>query len=73
MPHVIVKMRAGRSDQLKASLAQAVTHAVTAALGVSEDSVSVAIEDVQASDWRSQVYVPDNLGKAETLFKKPGY
>jgi 4-oxalocrotonate tautomerase len=73
MPHVIVKLRAGRSDHQKTTLAQAVTDAVTSALGSAEDSVSVAIEDVQPSDWRSQVYEADILGKPGTLFKKPGY
>jgi 4-oxalocrotonate tautomerase len=73
MPHVIVKLRAGRSDEQKRALAQAVTDAVMSALGSTEDSVSVAIEDIQPSDWRSQVYEPDILGKPEALFKKPGY
>jgi 4-oxalocrotonate tautomerase len=73
MPHVIVKLRAGRSDHQKRALAQAVTYAISSALGSAEDSVSVANEDVQPSDWRSQIYEPDILGKPGTLIKKPGY
>jgi 4-oxalocrotonate tautomerase len=73
MPHVIVKLRTGRSDEQKRILAKAVTDAVMSALGSADDSVSVAIEDVQPSNWRSQVYEPDIVGKPETLFKKPGY
>ena len=73
MPHVIVKMLPGRSDQLKAKLAQEMTKAVTSTLNLREDSVSVAIEDVQEKDWTEQVYKPDILGKSATIYKKPGY
>jgi 4-oxalocrotonate tautomerase len=73
MPHVIVKMHSGRSEQLKAKLAQAVTKAVTSTLNLGEDSVSVALEDVAPSDWTEQVYKPDIIGKSATIYKKPGY
>jgi 4-oxalocrotonate tautomerase len=73
MPHVIVKMQAGRTEQQKAKLAQEVTRAVISALGCKEDSVSVGIEDVAPSDWTALVYQPDILGKAETIYKKPNY
>ena len=73
MPHVIVKMHVGRTDEQKLKLAQEVTRAVMAALGSAESSVSVAVEDVQPSEWRARVYEPDILGKPDTLYKKPGY
>jgi 4-oxalocrotonate tautomerase len=73
MPHVIVKMLPGRSEQLKAKLAQEMTKAVTSTLNLGEDSVSVAIEDVREKDWTEQVYNPDIVGKAATIYKKPGY
>ena len=73
MPHVIVKMLPGRSEQLKAKLAQEMTKAVTSTLNLGEDSVSVAIEDVREKDWTEQVYNPDIVGRAATIYKKPGY
>jgi len=73
MPHVIVKMLPGRSEQLKAKLAQEMTKAVTSTLNLREDSVSVAIEDVQEKDWTEQVYKTDIIGKPATIYKKPGY
>ena len=73
MPHVIVKMHSGRSEQLKARLAQEVTKAVTSTLNLSEDSVSVALEDIAPSDWTEQVYKPDIAGKPKAIYKKPGY
>jgi 4-oxalocrotonate tautomerase len=73
MPHVIVKMYSGRSEQLKARLAEEITNAVTSTLKLGEDSVSVALEDVQPKDWTERVFKPDIVGKPETIYKKPGY
>jgi 4-oxalocrotonate tautomerase len=73
MPHVIVKMHSGRPEQLKAKLAEEVTKAVTSTLKLGEDSVSVALEDVEPKDWTERVFKPDILGKPETIYKKPGY
>jgi 4-oxalocrotonate tautomerase len=73
MPHVIVKLYAGRSEQQKRRLAEAVTSAVTATLGCGEESVSVAIEDVSPERWADAVYKPDILGNGDKIYKKPGY
>jgi 4-oxalocrotonate tautomerase len=73
MPHIIVKLYSGRSEQQKALLADAVTRAVMNALKLGEESVSVAIEDVKPKDWAERVFRPDILGKPETIYKKPGY
>jgi len=50
-----------------------VTRAIMASAGCSEEAVSVAIEDVAPSDWTETVYKPDIMGKADALYKKPGY
>lgn len=73
MPHVIVKLYSGRSEQQKAAVAEEVTKAVIAALGCAGKSVSVAIEDVEPQDWAERVYKPDILEKPQTIYKKPGY
>lgn len=73
MPHVIVKLYSGRSEQQKALLADAVTRAVMDTLKLGEESVSVAIEDVKPKDWAERVFRPDILGKPETIYKRPGY
>lgn len=73
MPHVIIKMYAGRSDEQKRALAEAVTRAVMAGAGCAERSVSVSIEDVRPDDWAEAVYRPDIAAKPDQLFKKPGY
>lgn len=73
MPHVIVKLYAGRSEQQKARLAAEVTKAVIAGIGSTEDAISVSIEDVEPNDWTETVYKPDIAAKPDTLYKKPGY
>jgi 4-oxalocrotonate tautomerase len=73
MPHVIVKLYAGRSKQQKANLAEAITKAVMTTLNQAEDAVSVAVEDVAPKDWTEKVYKPDILGKPDTIYKQPGY
>ena len=73
MPHVIVKLWPGKSEQQKQRLAQAITDDVMKVLRYGEESVSVALEEVDADDWGEKVYEPDIVRKAETLYKKPGY
>jgi 4-oxalocrotonate tautomerase len=73
MPHVIVKLWPGKSEQQKRRLAQAITDDVMKVLRYGEESVSVAFEEVDANDWGQKVYEPDIVRKADTLYKKPGY
>ena len=73
MPHVIVKLYSGKSERQKQDLAQAVTQAVMSALNYGEESISVGIEDVEPKNWTKQVYKPDIIAKAETIYKQPGY
>ena len=73
MPHAIVKMFAGRTDEQKQKLAEAVTKAIMATAGVGEESVSVAIVDVAQEDWMETVYKPDILNGPGKLYKRPGY
>jgi len=73
MPHVIVKMYKGRSDDVKRKLAQKIMDQVTAIAGCEEKVVSVAIEEFDPADWPEKVYQPDILEKKGDLVIKPGY
>jgi 4-oxalocrotonate tautomerase len=73
MPHVIVKLWPGKSEQQKSQLAEAITQDVMNVLHYGEESVSVAFEEIGAQDWAEKVFKPDILNKAATLYKKPGY
>jgi 4-oxalocrotonate tautomerase len=73
MPHVSVKIYPGRSEQQKIRLAEQIVKDVVALIECGEESVSVAIEEIQPRDWPETVYKPDILGNWEKLYKKPGY
>ena len=73
MPHVIVKLWPGKSEQQKKKLAEEVTKTIMSTLNYGEESVSVGIEEVKPQDWTDQVYKPDILGKREIIYKEPGY
>ena len=73
MPHVVVKLWPGKSEQQKARLSEAIVKDVMNVLNYGEASVSVAIEEVKPEDWAEKVYKPDIQNKWEELFKKPGY
>ena len=69
MPHVIVKLWPGPSEDQKARLAAAITRDVVTVLGLGEESVSVAVEEVEPGDWADRVYRPDVAAKPEQLYK----
>ena len=73
MPHVIVKLWPGKTEQQKTRLAEAISKNVMEILHYGEESVSVGFEEVKAEDWAKNVYRPDVKGKWNTLYKKPGY
>ena len=73
MPHVIIKLARGRSDEQKTMLAEAVTKAVMEGARVPETAVSVAIEDIEPDRWTEDVYGPDIQGHRDQLYKQPGY
>ena len=73
MPHVIVKLWPGKSEQQKKKLANEITKAVMTTLHYGEESVSIAMEEVKAGDWMEKVYEPDIRSKPDTIYKKPGY
>jgi 4-oxalocrotonate tautomerase len=73
MPHVIVKMYAGKSEQQKKAIAEGIAKVLMETTHCSEAAVSVAIEEYAAEDWTAAVYQPDIVAKPDTLYKKPGY
>lgn len=73
MPHVIVKLWPGKTEQQKTQLAEQITKDVMSTLGYGEESVSVALEEVGPREWKEKVYEPDILANADKLYKKPGY
>jgi len=73
MPHVIIKMYAGRTEEQKKKLVKSITDSIIKIADADDKYVSIAIEDVSPEDWAEKVYRPDILEKQNTLYKKPGY
>lgn len=73
MPHVVVKLIPGSSEEQKNQLAESIVKDVMRILDRKEAVISVALEEVDPNDWTDKVYVPDIQGKWNTLYKKPGY
>ena len=73
MPHVIVKLWPGKSEEQKIRLAERIIRDVTAVFHYGEESVSIAMEEIEPEDWAEKVYKPDIANNREKLYKKPGY
>lgn len=73
MPHVVVKLAPGSSEEQKNRLAEVIVQDLIAILGKEEKNISVALEEVDPKDWTEKVYRPEIQGKWQTLYKKPGY
>jgi 4-oxalocrotonate tautomerase len=73
MPHIIVKLYTGKSDQQKKNLTEKIVKSVVEATDCKEATVSVAIEEFAPHDWAEKVYRPDILEGQATLLKEPGY
>jgi 4-oxalocrotonate tautomerase len=73
MPHIVVKLATGRSEEQKILLSEKIVKDVVSILNCGEEAVSVAFEEIEPQDWAEKVYKPEIQCKWETLYKKPGY
>ena len=73
MPHVDIKCFPRElSDDQKTALAADITEVLIRHLSTKDRSVSVALNQVQESDWQ-QVWDNEIAPQMDTLIKKPGY
>ncbi len=73
MPHVIVKLWPGKTEQQEDRLAQKITKDVMDVFDYGEESVSVGFEEISSKDWKQKVYKPDIEDNWDKLYKRPGY
>lgn len=73
MPHAIIKLWTGRTEEQKNLLAERITKVITETVDVEEKCVSVVIEEVDQKEWYKEVYVKDIKNKEKVLYKTPGY
>ena len=73
MPHIVVKLWPGSSEEQKQKLADEIVKAGADILGKGDAYFSVGIEEVESADWAEQVYNPEIIGRWDNLYRKPGY
>ena len=73
MPHIVVKLYPGCTEEQKENLASLITRDVMSALNKPEGSVSIAMEEVSPDDWAEKVFRPEILEYRGKLYQKPGY
>ena len=56
MPHVDINMFAGRDDETKKRVAEAVFDAMLKELGCQPSHLSVAIHDIDPAEWNEKVH-----------------
>ncbi len=73
MPHVEIKCFPGRTEEVKSKCALEVSKVVAETLGCNESAVSVAIKEIEQSDWKEKVWNPQIVEEEKYLYKTPGY
>jgi 4-oxalocrotonate tautomerase len=69
MPHIIVKLYPGRSEESKRSLAQKINQAVVESLDIPDDVISIAVEEIAKESWDEKVRRVDILPKQKSIYK----
>lgn len=74
MPHIDIKyFPKNLTDNEKIALSDEICHVLKKHLGVSDNSLSVAMTEVSPERWKQDVYEPLIKPALVQLIKKPGY
>lgn len=73
MPHIEVKCYPGRTEEQKKRCAEKIAEVVADTLGCSITSVSVAIKEIPAAEWKEKVWDVSIVPAKDCLYIKPGY
>ena len=68
MPHIVVKLWPGHSEEEKTAMAREVVESAAKALNAQPDWFTVGVEEVAPEDWDETVVRPEIQGKAHTLY-----
>lgn len=71
MPHILVKLYPGRSEQMKMDFSRKLVECTSEVLNAPIGAISVSIEEVPPDRWEETVVKPEMLDKPETLYIKP--
>jgi 4-oxalocrotonate tautomerase len=73
MPHIVVKMYPGVSEEQKEKIAQEITKIMMQGADKPEAAISIAITEVAEDVWMEEVYEKEIKPNMDKLYKKPGY
>ncbi len=72
MPHIIVKMYKGRTEETKMNIANILADALSEKGGIDRSAISVAIEDIPKEKWKEEV-CDKEFKDNDNLYIKPEY
>lgn len=70
MPHIVVKMYPGRSQEVKEDFAKKVQQLTVEEFGCQPGHVSVSVEDIKPENWKEEVV---NQIREEDLIIEPNF
>lgn len=73
MPHVVVKLYPGLTEESKTKIAQEITKVINVNAEKPEEYISVDIKEVPEDVWMKEVYDAEIKPNFDHLYKKPGY
>ena len=73
MPHIIVKLYPGRSDEMKKDFANQVAELAKDVLGAGVEHTSVAFYEVDKEDWQETVVEAEIKPNMDKLYKDSIY
>lgn len=73
MPHVVVKMYKGRTEEQKQALTEAISKTLIDTISCTDDHISIAIEEYDKERWGDEVFYPEIMTNVSNLYKKPNY
>lgn len=73
MPHVVVKLYTGVSEEKKSKIAEEISKIIQEHAEKPEGFISVDIKDIPEDVWMEEVYDAEIKPNFEKLYKKPGY
>ena len=73
MPHVNIKCYPGRTEDQKKRCAKEVAKVISEIMGCDISHVSLEINEVEKTDWKSKVWDKEIEPNLDKLYVKPGY
>jgi len=71
MPHIVIKMLKGRTQEQKKTAAEKLAAALTEAIGCNPTHVSVSVEDFTPEEWQEQYRI--EVAENQNLVLTPDY